>query len=181
MKNCLKPAVILLSLAATMLVAAPVHAQSVAETLEKGIYNEETTGNLNEAIRHYKQVLTEAKKTEGLAAQAQFRMGRCLKKLGKKQEANDAFQALIDNYPQQTELVEKARKMLSTHPELAEVPWKSGESLTYTMTLEGGLPIGLIGCAVNAARRDGRDVWEMDVRRYLAGGGNSGVSRAIID
>jgi tetratricopeptide (TPR) repeat protein len=78
-----------------MLASLPANAASPAETLEKGIYNEETTGNLDEAIKHYRQVLSDAQKTERLAAQAQYRLGRCLNKQGKKQEAAEAFKTLI--------------------------------------------------------------------------------------
>ena len=53
-----------------MFASLAANTDSPAEALEKGIYNEETTGNLDEAIKHYRQVLSDAQKTEGLAAQA---------------------------------------------------------------------------------------------------------------
>jgi len=166
----------------TMLMFAsfPANAASPAESLEKGIYNEETTGNLDEAIKHYRQVLSDAQKTEGLAAQAQYRLGRCLNKQGKKQAAVAAFKTLIRKYPDQKELVAKAQKMLPGQLELLPAPWKSGERLTLTMTLEGGQTIGIIGCAVTASESDGKAAWDMVVRRYITGGLNSGVGRVVI-
>lgn len=170
------------AVAATLLLGSlAANAASPAEALEKGIYNEETTGNLDEAIKHYRQVLSDAQKTEGLAAQAQYRLGRCLNKQGKKKSAVEAFKTLIRKYPDQKELVAKAQKMLPGQLKLMPAPWKSGERLTLTMMLPGGQRIGIIGCAVKAGKRNGKAVWEMGVRRYIAGGMNSGVSSVVID
>ena len=181
MKTCIRFAAT--AVVTTMLTFAsfPANGASPAEALEKGIYNEETTGNLDEAIKHYREVLSDAQKTEGLAAQAQYRLGRCLDKLGKKKDAAEAFKTLIRKYPDQEELVAKARKMLPGQLELLPAPWKSGERLTLTMMLAGGQKIGIIGCAVSAAKADGNDVWDMHVRRYIAGGMNAGVSRVVVD
>ena len=70
----------IIQLAASAVVAATLmlgslaaNAASPAEALEKGIYNEETTGNVDEAIKHYQEVLADTQKTEGLAAQALYR------------------------------------------------------------------------------------------------------------
>ena len=181
MKTCVKLAASEVVTTMLMFASFPANAASPAEALEKGIYNEETTGNLDEAIKHYRQVLSDALKTEGLAAQAQYRLGRCLNKQGKKKAAVEAFKTLIRKYPDQKELVAKAQEMLPGQLKLLPAPWKSGERLTLTMMLPGGQRIGIIGCAVKAGKRDGKDVWEMGVRRYIAGGMNSGVSTVIID
>lgn len=181
MRTLIRIAASAVVIATLMFASLPANAASPAEALEKGIYNEETTGNLDEAIKHYRQVLSDAQKTEGLAAQAQYRLGRCLNKQGKKKAAVEAFKTLIRKYPDQKELVAKAQKMLPGQLELLPAPWKSGERLTLTMMLPGGQKIGIIGCAVKAAKRDGKAVWEMGVRRYVAGGMNSGVSSVVID
>lgn len=181
MKTCVKLAASAVVTTMLMFASFPANAASPAESLEKGIYNEETTGNLDEAIKHYRQVLSDAQKTEGLAAQAQYRLGRCLNKQGKKKAAVEAFKTLIRKYPDQKELVAKAQEMLPGQLKLLPAPWKSGERLTLTMMLAGGRRIGIIGCAVSAAKVDGKDVWKMDVRRYVAGGENAGVSRGVID
>ena len=55
--------------------------QSVAELLEKGIYTQETIGNLDGAIQIYRQILKSAPKQREYAAQAQYRLTECL--LGK--------------------------------------------------------------------------------------------------
>ncbi|MFT4559742.1 MAG: tetratricopeptide (TPR) repeat protein [Porticoccaceae bacterium] len=90
MKTCVKLAASAVVTTMLMFASFPANAASPAESLEKGIYNEETTGNLDEAIKHYRQVLSDAQKTEGLAAQAQYRLGRCLDKQGKKLTVTDS-------------------------------------------------------------------------------------------
>ena len=92
MKTCVKLAASAVVTTMLMFASFPANAASPAESLEKGIYNEETTGNLDEAITHYRQVLPDAQKTEGLAAQAQYRLGRCLNKKGKKKGSGRSLQ-----------------------------------------------------------------------------------------
>jgi hypothetical protein len=181
MRTCIRFAALAVVTAMLLLASFPANAASPAEALEKGIYNEETTGNLDEAIKLYRQVLSDAQKTEGLAAQAQYRLGRCLDKLGKKAEAAEAFKTLIRKYPDQKELVAKTKKMLPGRLELLPAPWKSGERTTLTMMLPGGRAIAIIGSTVTAGKRDGKAVWEIGIRRYVTGGQNSGVSSVVID
>ncbi len=168
---------------AVLLLLAPqvVRGQTPAEILEQGIYNEETTGDLDEAIKHYRQVLENAKKTETLAAQAQFRLGRCLDKQGKKNEATEAFRKLIEKYKDQKELVAQARQYIPDRPQFSPAPWKSGERCTLTMRLANEQPIGLIATSIQESQQDGKPVWVMGVRRHVLGGINSGVSQAVID
>ncbi len=156
-------------------------AESPAQLLEKGIYQEETEGNLDAAIKIYRQIVTDAKETEVLAAEAQFRLGQCLLKQGKESEAVAAFQSLIEDFPNQKEVVAKAKKHLPDQIELLPAPWTDGERLTLTMKLAGGQKIGLVGLAVEAAEVDGKPVWKMLARRYIVGGQNQGVSRVVVD
>jgi hypothetical protein len=48
------------------------------------------------------------------------------------------------------------------------------------MTLPGGKPIGVVGTSVLEKIRDGKTIWEMNVRRHI-GEENSGVSQVIVD
>src|SRR3972149_7126578 len=83
--------------------SAAVAAESASELLEKGIYTEETVGDLPKAIEIYQKVVAEAKTTEAYAAEAQFRLGQCLLKQKKTDEAEAAFKKLIESYPDQKE------------------------------------------------------------------------------
>lgn len=173
--NSLKPIVLACSLAVCS--AAAIFADSPAEMLEKAIYNEDTIGNLDEAIKIYRKVVAAAGETEALAAKAQYRLGQCLLKQGKKVEATKAFKAIASKYPNQKEMIEKAKQHLPDKLELNPAPWKSGERLTLTMRLGGGQVIGLVGLGVSQGKLEGRDIWDMNVRRFVNSGVNEGVSR----
>jgi hypothetical protein len=156
-------------------------ADTPAELLEKGIYHEETVGNLDEAIRIYREVVAEGERTQAIAAEAQYRLGQCLSKQGKSVEAQAAFQDVVKRFPEQKELVAKARKLLPAEVELQATPWKDGERLTLTMKLASGQPIGIVATAVDAGQERGRDIWRMRVRRFISGGANQGVSQIVVD
>jgi tetratricopeptide (TPR) repeat protein len=153
MKTCIRCAAAAVVTTMLMFASFPANAASPAEALEKGIYNEETTGNLDEAIKLYRQVLSDAQKTEGLAAQAQYRLGRCLDKLGKKAEAAEAFKTLIRKYPDQKELVAKTKKMLPGRLELLPAPWKSGERTAIPGRRKYSVNIGLRRLGLRKHRR----------------------------
>ena len=175
----------MLSLSLAILIASQctttAWADTAAEMLEKAIYNEETVGNLDEAIKIYRQVVSTADETERIAANAQYRLGQCLLKQNKKTEAMQAFQSLVDHYPQQTEFVEKARQHLPGKLELTEAPWQAGERLTLEMRLPGGQPIGVIGTGIESGELDNKPVWKMAIRRFVGGSHNEGVSFVAVD
>ncbi len=83
---------------------------TAAQLLEKGIYTEETVGDLQAAIDLYQKAVAEAKNDEARAAEAQFRTGQCLLKQKKNDKAVAAFQKVIDSYPDQEEWVTKAKQ-----------------------------------------------------------------------
>lgn len=85
--------------------------QNGYDLFQKALAKERAEGNLEEAIALYKRVVKEVS-DESLAAKAQLRIGICYEKLG-KQEAQKAYQKVIDNYPKQVETVKAAREKLS--------------------------------------------------------------------
>src|SRR3954452_18197984 len=87
-----------LMVAAAILVPVPpviAASASPSELLEKGIYSEETKGDLDAAIVLYQQVVAEVKVGQSLAAQAQFRLAQCYQKKNNTGEANAAFEKRI--------------------------------------------------------------------------------------
>ena len=66
---------ILLATAIALGVALPAAAESAAELLEKGIYTEQTVGDLAAAIEIYTRVVENTEANRPHAAQAQFRLG----------------------------------------------------------------------------------------------------------
>jgi Tol biopolymer transport system component len=85
--------------------------QNGHDQFQKALAKERGEGNLEEAIALYQKVIDEAK-DEALAAQAQLRIGFCYEKMG-RQEAQKAFQKVVDKYPAQTETVKTAREKLA--------------------------------------------------------------------
>lgn len=149
---------------ATMALAHGAMAASVSELLEKGIYTEETVGNLDQAITIYEKVVAEAKANQSLAAQAQFRLGQCLLKQGKKAEATAAFQKLISGFPGEKELVAKARQFVPGGLPLGDVPWEDGEAMQLNMRMLGGMNIGTIVYVAQSAEHDGQKIWRVGSR-----------------
>lgn len=78
---------------------------SPAELLEKGIYAEETKGELGAAAEIYRQVVREAGPDRALAAQAQVRLGLCELKLGNTREATAELEQLRTEFPDKGKLL----------------------------------------------------------------------------
>ena len=98
------------TLLATTLAA---RADSPSDTLEQGIYSEETKGDLDAAMQLYQKVITQAKADHASAAQAQYHLGVCYYKMKDFTDANAAFEALVKDYSDQTNMVALARKYLA--------------------------------------------------------------------
>ncbi|MBM3880931.1 MAG: tetratricopeptide repeat protein [Verrucomicrobia bacterium] len=105
---------LLLAAAAALLsVGLVVGAESVSLLLQKGIFAEETERNLDAAIQIYQQITAEAAADRPLVAQAQYRLGVCYQKQGKKEEAATAFRRIVEQFATEAELVANARSRLS--------------------------------------------------------------------
>jgi hypothetical protein len=146
-------------------------AESPSELLEKGIYTEETVGDLDAAAKLYEKAVAEAKQVEAVAAKAQYRLGLCLLKQGKKKQAIAALREVVRRYPDQKELVAAARKHLPATPGIQLRPpmWGDGESLEYRIQLAGGLEIGAIFYSAERATLDGKKIWRFRSRTSAAG------------
>lgn len=108
--------IVMLVVAAAMGAVSAAYAESASVMLEKGIHLEETVGDLDGAIEVYGKIVADAKANRRHVAEAQLRLGLCLEKKGKKAEAMAAFQKLIAEYADQTELVRQARAHLPKAP-----------------------------------------------------------------
>jgi tetratricopeptide (TPR) repeat protein len=88
--------------------------QSADVLLGAALHQEEVEGDYEAAIETYKKLLAEYPDNRPLAAQAQFRIGICYEKLGRK-EAQNAYQTVIQNYGEQKKVVAKAQERLSKY------------------------------------------------------------------
>ena len=160
-----------------MVLASTAIAEPASELLEKAIFTEETVGDLDAAIGIYKQILDDAQVNRNLAARAQYLLAKCYLKKGQDAEATEAFEKLIENYPDQKELIAEARKHMPGRMVIGPVPWKDGEVMRMKMTLPTGMEIGMFTWTVDKAKTDdGADAWHMQTNRYIALNGTQVVS-----
>jgi len=88
-----------------LLAAVPVTAQTAAELLQKGIYAQETEGNLDNAILIYRQIVNSAPAQRDIAAQAQYRLAEALLQKGDLATASKEFERLARDYADYSNLV----------------------------------------------------------------------------
>jgi tetratricopeptide (TPR) repeat protein len=80
-------------------------AQTAAEQLQKGIYLQETAGDLDGAIEIYRQVVRTWPAERTLAATAQYRLAQAFLQKGDLDAAAREFQSLALHYPEHKELI----------------------------------------------------------------------------
>ena len=73
--------------------------------LQKGLLEEEANHNLEAALRHYQAAIDGFDQDRQLAATAVFRLGECLRKLGRTNEAGIQYERVVREFPDQTNLV----------------------------------------------------------------------------
>src|SRR4051812_45183366 len=102
---------------ALLVAASTSQAEPAAGLLERGIYNEETKGDLAAATQIYQEIIYDPTAERSLAAQAQLRLGLCELKLGNKPLAIAALERLTDRFPDKDKLLAIVGNQL---PELLE-------------------------------------------------------------
>jgi len=153
-------------------------AESLSALLQKGIFTEETEGNLDAAIKIYQQILAETEANRSLGAQAQYRLGVCYQKKGDKEQAISAFNDLLKRFPAEAALAQKARELLAglgqTPPNsitIRKVPLTAAQ--VYSVSPDGRLvaykPTGSSDLVINETAtgktwtavkgKDGQGVW----------------------
>jgi hypothetical protein len=133
-----------------------VCAQSAAELLEKGIYAEETQGDLPAAIEIYKRIVAAADVERPTSAQALLRLGNCYLKSERKTDASATFDFLAKQYPEQKALVNKIPPKAGALP-LLPAPWRDDEEtlvLRRPGTEDGKAFLGQAGLLILRARQE---------------------------
>lgn len=97
--------------------------QTAGQLFEKALYMEEATGELQQAIDLYQQIVKEFPENREVAAKSLLHMGICYEKLGLK-EARGSYQDVINKYPDQQGEVALAKERLDRLLALQEVPQK---------------------------------------------------------
>src|SRR5437016_1908026 len=148
------------------LIVLPVAGQSTADLLQKGIYTQETVGDLEGAIKIYRQVINSASQSRAYAAQAQYRLGLCLLKKGEKAEAAKAFEKLVQDYSEERELVAKAKEQMATDIKLLPAPWGESELFQLQVKLPNGNVVGTKIVSIEPSETNPQNVIIRD-REYL--------------
>ncbi|MBI4660063.1 MAG: tetratricopeptide repeat protein [Verrucomicrobia bacterium] len=130
------------ALASLLVVFTAPAAESLSVLLQKGIYAEETEGNLDAAIKIYEGIVKEGEANRSLVAQAQYRLGVCQMKRGKTEDAAVAFRMLIDRFSDAAELVAKSRERLvelgqPTAATTVRQIWSSARTLGDSVSMDG--------------------------------------------
>lgn len=154
-------AVVVLGLIGAVATASAATGTSLSELMEKGVYSEETKGDLDGAMGLYKQVASEAQAGQALGAQAQYRLGVCYYKKKNYAEASAAFEKLISDYPDQTALIAKARDYLAGTVALLPAPWVDGEQQQMDLKFSTGFKIGASQLTIRSGEIDGRKIWRL--------------------
>ncbi|MCJ7580365.1 MAG: tetratricopeptide repeat protein [Candidatus Aminicenantes bacterium] len=103
---------VVLVMGVSLLFSGLVKQESAKELFERAIYLQETRGDLEAAMEVFQRIVKEFPHEREIAAKAQLQIGICLQKLGMS-DAQKAFQAVVDRYPDQTETVKSAIEKLS--------------------------------------------------------------------
>jgi hypothetical protein len=141
---------------------------SAAELLEKGIYTEETVGDLDAAIAIYDRIVVDTEAERPYVAQALYRLGKCLLKSGNDDRAIRTFEKLVAEYPEQADLVAKAREHLPVTEQtsggltLDPAPWEDGELLRFVLKTPSGQSVGDLSASVRSTNVDGREAWRVE-------------------
>lgn len=85
---------------AIAMAALPGSAQTVAQQLQKGIYAQQTAGDLDGAIRIFREVIASNPAQRVYAAQAQMHLAQALLQKGDLAGAAQEFTTLSANYPE---------------------------------------------------------------------------------
>src|SRR5260370_33708653 len=85
-------------------------ADSLNETLQKGLFEEEANHNLEAAIQAYQAVVQHTDEQRKLAATAVFRLGECYRKLGRTNEAAAQYERILRDFADQPSLAALSRQ-----------------------------------------------------------------------
>jgi tetratricopeptide (TPR) repeat protein len=162
-----------------------VQAESALVLLEKGIYEEETAGNIDAAMGIYQKIIADEQANRQAAAQAYYRLGKCYQKKGESVKAVELFQKLIVNYPEQKALIAKVQKFVPaaqpggvpgdarttpvtpagdfTKPvKIEPAPWQDGEVMKMRVNTISGLEIGTLIWTAKSIQEAEKDLWRIE-------------------
>jgi len=123
--------------------AADADGPPAAVLLEKGIYTEETAGDLDAAMAIYRRIIDESAAARPAVAEAHYRLAMCLLKKGDTSAAAGRLARLLSEYGDQAAVATKARAELA---KLAPADQPGGETFPEPVgaRLKETLPLTLL-------------------------------------
>jgi hypothetical protein len=119
------------------LFALAASAQPGADLLQKGTYAQETMGDLDGAIKIYRQITSTAGVSKPIAAQAQYQLVLSMLQKGDRVAAARELDLLARNYPDQQDLINKARKLIPGGSTLLAPAWADGDASQLNIKRDG--------------------------------------------
>ncbi len=95
--------------------SSPAFQETSRHLLHQGCYQEDIRGDLEAAIRIYRDIIDRYPQDRETAAQAQYRIAICFEKLGDSRAGN-AFRKVVTDYLRQFQWVALAEEKLKKHP-----------------------------------------------------------------
>jgi len=92
---------------------------------QEGIFQMEAMGDFSAAIELFEKLVSEHPENKPLASRALLMAGRCHEKLG-QEEAEKAYNRILEEYSDQREIVNEARTRLMALPQLARLAEHTG-------------------------------------------------------
>lgn len=129
-----------------MLAAAQTQAPpqpTAAEFLQMGIYTQETAGDLDGAIKIYRQIVDSHPAQREIAAQAQYRLGLTLLAKGDANNASQEIQRLGWDYPDYKELIAAAKSASGPRPETLFITRPGEQAVRFTVQRDPIQPLSL--------------------------------------
>src|SRR5579863_756343 len=112
--------------AAVVLVTIPARAQTAGELLQKGIYTQDTAGDLDGAIAIYRQIINSGNSPRDIAAQAQYRLAQSLIEKGDLANGATEFSNLARNYSDYAKLISNLAVQASKSVSAAQGTGRAG-------------------------------------------------------
>lgn len=112
-----------------------IFGQSADLRFEEGLLKANAEGDLKAAVVIFQNLVAEKNVTRPLKAKAQLQIGICYEKLGFKQ-AEAAFRSVLEEYPEQDEVVQAAKEKLARLEAASVLTEKEDTKLTHKNTVK---------------------------------------------
>ena len=101
-----------LCLGVAIFVSGVIYADDPGQLFQEGVFAERGAGDLNRAIELYEEAFQKEYEDDELAARILLHLGICYEKVGRDEDAKDAYQQIIWRFPAQEMVADEATKRL---------------------------------------------------------------------